>query len=114
MIIQMEQELICDVCNGTGYTVDGSARKEVCDACYGLGSVKGVRENVPLSPSKRRIRRALIYTFTFLFIYYGIFFYSYVRFHPGPAATIIILLIGHFAAVTYLVAFVLFSSVYTQ
>ena len=110
----MEQELICGVCNGTGYTVDSSERKDVCDTCYGLGSVKGVQESVPLSPSKRRIKRALIYTFTFLFIYYGIFFYSYVRFHLGPTATIIILLIGHFVAVIYIVAFVLFSSVYTQ
>lgn len=107
----MEEDLICGTCNGTGHIVEEDGRLDVCSECMGLGTVKGIYRPGPLSPTKIKIRRAFILTFLALAVYYALFTYSFIRFSLTPVATIIILLVGHMAAVTFLVAFLLSRSI---
>lgn len=109
----MEQELICEKCNGTGFSVDSSGHTEVCSKCYGLGTYRTSDPMPPLSKSKKNIRRVLIYTMLALGIYYGIFFYYYIGGFISVSYAIIILLAGHFVAITFIVLYILFSSVYS-
>lgn len=77
----------------------------------GLGYVKGVYDPGPLSPTKTKIKRAFMFTFIALAIYYAGFTYSFIHFSLGPVKALIILLIGHMAAVTFLVFYLLSRSI---
>ncbi len=109
----VERELICSKCNGTGYATDTSGHVEVCPECFGLGTVKTTDPLPPLSKSKKSLRKALLFTFIGLGIYYGVFFYYYVSGALTITDAIIILLAGHFVAISFLVIYILFSSVYS-
>lgn len=104
--------MVCDACNGVGYTIDDDGRKDVCDACLGLGYVKEVYRKKPLTDSKAKIKKAFIYTFVALFIFYGVFLYGLIMYSYGPVTTLLILLVGHMIAVTFLVSYVLFRAVH--
>lgn len=107
----LEEELICDKCNGTGSILDETGRKDVCNKCFGLGSVKEVYTPPPLSESKAKLKRAIIYTFLVLTVYYAAFSYAFIEYSLTPVQTLIILLAGHFAAVTFLVFYILLVAV---
>ncbi len=107
----LEEELICDRCNGIGSILDDTGREDVCDKCFGLGYVKEVYTPPPLSESKLKLKRAIIYTFLALTVYYAAFSYSFIEFALTPVETLIILLAGHFAAVSFLVFYILIVAV---
>ncbi len=109
----VERELVCSKCNGTGYATDSSGHVEVCPECFGLGTVKTTDPPPPLSKSKRSIRKVLLSTFIGLGIYYGVFFYYYDSGMLSITDAIVILLAGHFVAISFIVLYVLFSSVYS-
>ncbi len=107
----MEEDLICERCNGTGSIMDETGRLDVCDKCFGLGHVREVYRPLPLSDSKVKLKRAVLYTFIALAIYYSAFSYSFIRYSFGPVETLIILLVGHITAVSFLVFYILFRAV---
>lgn len=107
----LEEELVCDKCNGVGSIMDETGRTDVCDKCFGLGFVKEVYIPKPLSESKLKVKRAIIYTFIALTVYYGAFSYSFIRYSLTPVQTLIILLVGHITAVSFLVFYILFTAV---
>lgn len=104
--------MVCEACNGTGFVNDPAGRPDVCNSCYGLGYVRGTYKPVPLSENKMKIRRAFIFTFLALAVYYGAFSYGFIRYSFGPITTLIILLIGHITAVSFLVFYILFRAVH--
>lgn len=107
----MEEELVCEKCNGVGTAVDSSGHADVCDKCFGLGYVKEVYRPGPLSNTKIKLKKAVIYTFIALTIYYAGFSYSFIEYSLTPLQTLIILLIGHISAVSFLIFYVLFLAV---
>ncbi len=107
----LEEDLVCERCNGTGNILDETGRLDVCDMCFGLGHVREVYNPPPLSESKIKLKRAFLYTFIALTVYYAAFSYSFIRFSFGPVETLIILLIGHITAVSFLVFYILFRAV---
>ena len=107
----LEEDLVCDSCNGAGSILDETGRTDVCDKCFGLGYVREVYTPPPLSKSKLRLKRAIIYTFLGLTVYYGAFSYSFIEYSLTPIQTLVILLAGHFAAVSFLVFYILIVAV---
>lgn len=107
----LEEELVCDKCNGVGAITDESGRRDICDKCFGLGHVREVYSPPPLTDTKLRLKRALIYTFLALAVYYAAFVYSFVSFSLTPVETLIILMVGHVTAVSFLVFYILFTAI---
>lgn len=107
----LEEELVCDKCNGVGTILDDTGRLDVCSKCFGLGYVKEVYRPAPLSETKVKLKRAVIYTFIALTIYYAAFSYTFIRYSLTPMDTLIILMIGHITAVSFLVFYILFRAV---
>lgn len=106
----MEEELVCDICNGSGSITDSTGHMDVCGNCFGLGYVKEVYRPPPLSDTKRKLKKALVYTFVALSIYYALFSYSFLTYSLTTAEILIILMTGHLAAVSFLVFYILFKA----
>lgn len=108
----MEEELVCQDCNGLGKIIDEEGRGDICETCYGLGYVKGVYRPKPLSGGKLKVRHALVATFGGLGIFYAAFMYAFIRYSFGPILTLAILLAGHLIAVTFLVLYILYRAMH--
>ncbi len=108
----MEEDLVCQRCNGLGRVRDHDGRTDVCDTCYGLGYVREVYAPEPLSRSKIRLKRALIGTFGGLGLFYAVFLFALIRYSIGPIMTLAVLLAGHLVAVTFLVLYIIYRAVH--
>ncbi len=108
----MEEDLVCQTCNGLGRIVDNNGKADICESCYGLGYVKGVYHSKPLSGSKLRLKRALVGTFGGLGIFYAIFLMALIKYSFGPILTLTVLLAGHLVAVTFLVFYILYRALH--
>lgn len=110
MFLSVVENLVCDSCNGTGFT-ETDGRIDVCDSCFGLGYVRERYVPTPLSENKLKIKRAFVATFIALTIFYGVFSYTFIRLSLGPVQTLAILLTGHLAAISFLVFYILHRAV---
>ena len=108
----MEEDLVCQACNGLGRIVGKDGRADICESCYGLGYVKGIYNSKPLSRSKVRLKRALVGTFGGLGIFYAIFLFALIKYSFGPVLTLAVLLAGHLVAVTFLVLYILYRALH--
>ncbi len=106
----MEEDLVCQACNGIGRVVDKEGRSDVCGSCYGLGYVRGIYLTKPLSRSKVALKRALLGTFGGLGIFYAVFLFALIKYSFGPILTLAVLLAGHLVAVTFLVLYILYRA----
>lgn len=111
-LIALEEDLVCQECNGLGKIISQDGRADLCESCYGLGYVRGIYSPEPLSPSKIRLRRALAGTFGGLGVFYAIFLYALIKYSLGPIVTLAVLLAGHLAAVTFLVLYIMYRAMH--
>ncbi len=111
-LIALEEDLVCQECNGLGKIIDHDGRADICDGCYGLGYVRGVYRAKPLSRSKVKLRRALLGTFGGLGVFYAVFLFFLIRYSIGPVITLAVLLAGHLVAVTFLVLYILYRAMH--
>jgi hypothetical protein len=107
------EEIICERCGGPGIVeVDG--HKDVCPECMGLGILRVEKTVEKLSDSKKSLKRFVVWVMVFLSAFYIVFFYFYIVVGFNATQMIIILLTGHAVALTSIVMYMLFGSVYNS
>ncbi len=110
----MEEDLVCQECNGLGKIIDQDGRADICNNCYGLGYIRGIYRPGPLSPSKIKLKHALVGTMGGLGIFYAVFFYVLFRYSIGPMISLAVLLAGHLVAITFLVLYIMYRAMHDK
>ncbi len=105
-----KEEIVCEQCSGTGFVLDSSGHSDVCPACFGLGTTLETKEKRPLTKSKSGLRKNVVWTLIGLSIFYAVFFFFYIRGDLGIFATVVILISGHMAAISYIVGYMILKS----
>lgn len=109
----MLEDIICDRCGGSG-NIQLDGHQDVCPECMGLGILRVEKTREELSSSKKSLRRFVIWVMVFLSIFYIVFFYMYIVIGFNATEMIIILLSGHAVALSAIVLYMLFGSVYNS
>lgn len=109
----MLEDIICERCGGSGF-VEVSGHKDVCPECLGLGVLRVEKTVEKMSSSKRSLKRFVVWVMFFLSVFYILFFYFYIVVGFNATEMIIILLTGHAVALTSIVMYMLFGSVYNS
>jgi len=109
-----KEEVVCETCSGTGFITDSNGHRDVCPVCMGLGTTVENVEKRPLIKSKSDLRKNVVWTLIALSIFYVVFFFFYIRGDFGIFATVIILISGHMAAITYIVGYMIIKALPRQ
>ena len=105
-----KEEVICERCNGTGFITDEKSHQDVCPVCLGLGTIIQNKEKITLTRSKSGLKKNVIWTLIALSIYYVIFFFFYIQGDLNILVTVVILIAGHMAAISYIVGYMIIKS----